>query len=79
MTFVVATKKLNQLPQWVRVSEVFKLRSLNGRASAASMILGTISTVGDWHGFEGYGVMPIEWTCLSESFPTTKSRKSLFE
>src|SRR5580704_5428219 len=24
MTFVVATKKLNQLPQWVRVSEVFK-------------------------------------------------------
>jgi hypothetical protein len=27
MTFVVATKKLEQLPQWVRVSEVFKSNS----------------------------------------------------
>ena len=27
MTFVVATRKLEQLPQWVKVSEVFKIDS----------------------------------------------------
>ena len=40
MTFVVATRKLEQLPHWVKVTEVFKTdedaRSWNGRASRSS-------------------------------------------
>lgn len=54
MTFVVGTKKIAALPQWIRVSDVFRLREdgpfLSKPASRISMTPGTPNTASGWPG-----------------------------
>ncbi len=76
MTFVVATRKLAQLPHWVRVSEVFKTdedaRFCHGRASRRSAILGTQSTASAWPVCAPSAGICTVWTCWSAVCPMTK-------
>ncbi len=80
MTFVVATKKLEQLPHWVKVTDVFKTdndASFLKRAGVAGF---------DDPRYEKYSqrlarVRGIRkyvyaWTCLRENFPTKRSPRS---
>ena len=76
MTFVVATKKLEQLPHWVKVSEVFKADSdapfLKRAGMRVSTIPATKNTASASHGCAAFANTSTEWTCWSARCPTTK-------
>ena len=65
MTFVVATRKLQALPHWVRVSEVFKIHEdapfLQRAGIETSPIRGRRSTASDWHDSATFAATATGW------------------
>ena len=80
MTFVVATRKLEQLPHWVKVSEVFKTDNdapFLKRAGISGFDDSRYeSTASAWPGYVASASTFIGWTCWNGRFPTMRSRKS---
>ena len=77
MTFVVATRKLEQLPQWVKVTDVFKTDSdapfLKRAGVRGSTIRATRNTASAWRGCAASASTSTAWTCWSGVSPTTRS------
>ena len=80
MTFVVATRKLEQLPQWVKVmrcsSQTLMPPFSSEPESTASTIPTTSATASDWFVCAASASMSTGWTCLSGGLLTTRSLRS---
>ena len=72
MTFVVATRKLEQLPHWVKVSEVFKTDNdapfLKRAGISGFDDSVTRSTASAWPGYVASASTFIGWTCWNGRF-----------
>ena len=80
MTFVVATRKLEQLPQWVKVTEVFKTRQDAPFLKRAGIERfndpATRSTASGSPACAASASTSTGWTCWSGGSPTTRSPRS---
>jgi hypothetical protein len=83
MTFVVTTRKLEQLKQWVKVPTYLRpiamLDSLSMQALRVWTIRISSGIASGWRDCVAFENMPTAWMCWSGSFLTTKSPKSLYE
>lgn len=80
MTFVVATRKLEQQPHWVKVTDVFKSDSdpfSSAQVLPTSMIRAVRNIANVFPNCAASGSMSIEWTYWSVRFPMTRSPKFL--
>jgi hypothetical protein len=82
MTFVVGTRKLSQLPEWVRVSDVFQTDSdatFLRNAGVSTFDDDMKNTANDWLGCGQSEGIRIGWTYLRERCHTTRLRRFSFE
>lgn len=82
MTFVVATRKLEQLPQWVKCRTCSRPTTMRRSSSVPASVVLTIrvtrSTASAWPGCEASASTFTGWMYWSARFHMTRSRKSSF-